>query len=67
MKYIPIEEIWDKFKNKYEALVVLAQEVRRLRDAIQAGEIEVKGDLYLYAFQRLRAGAIKVVKDEEGG
>lgn len=69
MRYIPIEGLWEQFKNKYEALVVLAQEVRRIRDAIRAGEIEIHGDPYLYAFKRIRAGEVKVVagsdEDEE--
>lgn len=67
MRYIPIEEIWEQFKNKYEALVVLAQEVRRIKDAIRAGEIELHEDPYLYAFKRIRAGEVKIARglDEE--
>lgn len=33
MKYINLEEIWQKFPNKYQAIVKIAREVRKINEA----------------------------------
>jgi DNA-directed RNA polymerase subunit K/omega len=51
MKYITIEKIWEKFPNKYEALVKAAKEARRVIDALEKNEIQLEEDPYRYALK----------------
>jgi len=53
MKYVPIEKLWERFNNKYEAVVMGSREVRRVIEAIRDGKIEINEDPYLYAVKHL--------------
>jgi DNA-directed RNA polymerase subunit K/omega len=52
MKYVPIEQIWERFPNKYDSIIAAAVEARRVIEAIRDGKIEVTEDPYLYALKR---------------
>ncbi len=53
MKYMPMERLWERFSNKYEAVILGAWEVRRVIEAIRDGKIEINEDPYLYAIKHL--------------
>jgi DNA-directed RNA polymerase subunit K/omega len=50
---IPIEKIWNKFKNKYKAVNVAALEARRLKEEQSKGLADEKVNPILYALKKL--------------
>ncbi len=65
MKRIDIEKLWKRFDNKYQGIVVASQEARRILEAINNGEIEVKENPYLYALRRVLSGQVKIKEKDE--
>lgn len=51
MKFITIEKIWEKFTNKYEALIRAAKEARRITEAIEKNELQLEENPYRYALR----------------
>ena len=65
MKYISIEKIWEKFPNKYLALVKAAKEARRVIDALEKNEIQLEEDPYRYALKHTLEQATPDKKEEK--
>lgn len=65
MRRTDIEKLWKKFDNKYQGIVVASREARRILEAINNGEIEVKENPYLYALRRVLSGQVKIKKKDE--
>ena len=59
MKHISVEQIWDRYENKYQALRIAALEARRVIDALQTGEMQVNQNIYEHALEALVAGDIR--------
>ena len=59
MNYIAIEKIWEKYPNKYEALVKAAKEARRLVEAIEKNELQLEENPYRYALRLILEGKSK--------
>lgn len=53
MKYLPIEKIWERFNNKYEAIILGAREVHRVIEALHDNKLEITEDPYIYALKRI--------------
>uniref|UniRef100_A0A7C6A8Q5 DNA-directed RNA polymerase subunit omega n=1 Tax=candidate division WOR-3 bacterium TaxID=2052148 RepID=A0A7C6A8Q5_UNCW3 len=51
MRFIAIEKIWEKFTNKYEALILAAKEARRIAEAIEKNELQLEENPYRYALR----------------
>jgi len=62
MKNLSLENIWDKYPNKYQALNVAALEARRIIEALQKGETQMTQNIYEYSLARLIAGELKYEK-----
>jgi len=62
LKYTSLEEVWDRFENKYQALNVAALEARRVIEGLHRGEISLNQNIIEYSLQRLHAGEIKYRK-----
>ncbi len=56
---IPIEEIWEKFKNKYKAVNIVSLEARKLKEEQGKGLADEKMNPVLEAMRRLLSGKIK--------
>jgi len=56
---IPIEEIWEKFKNKYKAVNIVSLEARKLKEEQGKGLADEKMNPILEAMRRLLSGKIK--------
>jgi DNA-directed RNA polymerase subunit K/omega len=56
---VPVEKIWERFKNKYKAINVAALEARRIKDEQAKGLIEEKSNPIFIAIQKLVSGKIK--------
>jgi hypothetical protein len=59
MKNVSVEQLWRVFPNKYLALNIAALEVRRLIDALSRDEIQIPGNPYTFALNRLLRGELK--------
>ncbi len=65
LKDYAIEDIWELFPNKYEALVVLIKESRRLLLQFQIQEVELPGErALLTSLANYRDRKIKVLFEE---
>lgn len=51
MKYITIEKIWEKYDNKYQALVRAAKEARRVIEGLEKNEIQIEGNPYRHVLK----------------
>ncbi|MGB7055098.1 MAG: DNA-directed RNA polymerase subunit omega [bacterium] len=56
---IPIEKIWQKFKNKYKAVNIASLEARKLKEEQGKGLVDEKINPVLEAIRKLLAGKIK--------
>ncbi len=65
MKYIAIEKIWEKYPNKYEALVKAAKEARRVIEAMEKNEIQLEENPYRYALKHTLEQASQDKKEEK--
>ena len=65
MEKASIEDLWKKFDNKYQGVVIVSREARRILEAISNGEIEVKENPYFYALHRVLSGEVKVKEENE--
>jgi len=64
MKYIAIEKIWEKYPNKYEALIKAAKEARRVIEALEKNEIQLAENPYRYALKHILEETTKEEKTE---
>ncbi len=55
-KAVPIEKIWEKFDNKYKALVIMSMEARRLFYRLAEQGIEKKEHIYYQAIINVLKG-----------
>ncbi len=51
MKYIAIEKIWEKYDNKYKALIRAAKEARRIIEGMEKNEIQIEDNPYRHALK----------------
>lgn len=51
MKLIAIEKIWEKYSNKYEALIKAAKEARRVIEALEKNEIQLLDNPHRHALK----------------
>lgn len=51
MKYISIEKIWEKYDNKYKALIRAAKEARRVIEGLEKNEIQIEENPYRHALK----------------
>jgi len=65
MKKVTVEEIWEIFPNKYEAIVVAAQEARRLSKMAREQKIKLQKKATILAMERLVNGEIKYYVQEK--
>lgn len=56
---IPVEKIWQRFKNKYMAVTVASLEARKLKDEQGKGLVDEKINPILESLRKLLAGKIK--------
>jgi DNA-directed RNA polymerase subunit K/omega len=56
---VPIEKIWQKFKNKYKAVNVASLEARKLKEEQGKGLADEKINPVLESIRKLLAGKIK--------
>jgi DNA-directed RNA polymerase subunit K/omega len=56
---IPIEKIWEKFKNKYKAVNVASLEARKLKEEQSKGLTDEKMNPVLEAMRKLLSGKIR--------
>ena len=56
---VPIEKIWQKFKNKYKAVNIASLEARKLKDEQGKGLVDEKINPILESIRKLLAGKIK--------
>ena len=56
---IPIEKIWEKFKNKYKAVNIASLEARKLKEDQGKGLTDEKMNPVLEAMRRLLSDRIK--------
>lgn len=67
-QFMPIERILEVFGNRYVALNVAAQEVRRIIEAMNRGQLQISGSPYYESLRRLIEGETpyeRVPKDDE--
>ena len=55
-KAVPIEKIWEKFENKYKALVIISLEARRLMEEASEQNIEIEKNIYVKAINNVLKG-----------
>ena len=67
MKFIEIEKIWEKFKNKYEALNHSAKEARRVIEAVEKNEITIGENPFRYALKQILMDKDQVKEKPEKG
>lgn len=65
MRKITVEEIWERFPNKYEAIVVAAQEARRLSKIAREQNIKLPRKPTILAMECLVRGEIKYYIQEK--
>jgi DNA-directed RNA polymerase omega subunit len=65
MKRVTIEEIWELFPNKYEAIVIAAQEARRIARMAREQNVKLPRKPSILAMERLIRGEIKYYIDEK--
>lgn len=54
MKYIPPEKIWEKFKNRYEVIILASQKVRELIEEAKEGRTTIpEKNVFIYALKRV--------------
>jgi hypothetical protein len=58
-QFMPIEEVVKVFGNRYIALNLAAQEVRRIIEATNKGEVQIPGSPYYQSLRRLIDGELK--------
>jgi len=51
MKFIAIEKIWEKYDNKYIALIRVAKEARRIIEGLEKNEIQIEDNPYRHALK----------------
>jgi DNA-directed RNA polymerase subunit K/omega len=59
---VPVEKIWERFKNKYKAINIASLEARRIKDEQAKGLIEEKSNPIFIAIRKLISGKIKYVE-----
>jgi DNA-directed RNA polymerase subunit K/omega len=64
MKFIAIEKIWEKYDNKYIALIRAAKEARRVIEGMEKNEIQIEDNPYRHALKLITEDK-KVEKTEE--
>ncbi len=62
MERFTIEQIWEKFPNKYEAIVVAAKEARRLARIAREKKIKLHEKPTILALEKLLRGEVKYIK-----
>ncbi|MEO0108002.1 MAG: hypothetical protein ABIK62_02365 [candidate division WOR-3 bacterium] len=66
-QFMPIEEVLKVCGNRYAALNIAAQEVRRMIEAASKGEAQLPGSPYYHSLRRLVDGEIEYETGEDDG
>jgi hypothetical protein len=59
MKNLSLEKIWGLYDNKYKALNVASLEARKVLDAMNRGELQMRENMYSHSLGKLLDGEIK--------
>lgn len=65
MKRFTVEDLWAKVPNKYEAIVAIALEARRLARWAREHEVRLQEKPTILALQRFLEGKVRYTKAEE--
>ena len=57
-QYMPIERVVEMFGNRYVALNLAAQEVRKIIESINRGDVQMPGSPYYQGLRRLIEGEV---------
>jgi DNA-directed RNA polymerase omega subunit len=63
MERFTVEQLWERVPNKYEAVVVISMEARRLAKKVKEGE-QLPEKPLIYAIQRFIEGKVKYTFEE---